>query len=319
MHPRPRIIRAPDLVQRGVSRRRREFYLRDGSLRRLRRGAYLAAVDLPPGVDAAERELVLGTHAAAADLRPGTVISHVSALALHGLPIHALDTQRVTTTRHRPGSGTRRTSSSVRYSADLAGAVVEIDGIPTTSVARSIVDVARSGRFTGALCAADGALHLEMCTRSDLEREAEAARGKRGVEVARGVVAFADGRAESVLESVSRLTIHRLGLPMPEPQVELRLGSSRTVYPDLFWEEWKLVGECDGLGKYGIEDGVPNARNALAAEKERQIDIESDGYRVVRWMWPHANTPARLEHLIRWGMALQVQAGFGPRRRRRAG
>lgn len=196
------------------------------------------------------------------------------------------------------------------------GAVVDVDGIPTTHIARSIVDVARLGRFTGALCAADGALHVGSCTRDDLERETEAARGKRGVEVARSVVAFADGRAESVLESVSRLAIHRLGLSMPEPQVTLRLSSGRTVIPDLLWDEWKLIGECDGLGKYGIDDGAANARAALAAEKERQIDLESDGYRVVRWMWPQATAPARLERLIRRGMDLQEQAGFGPRGQR---
>lgn len=309
--PRPRLMSLTSLAERGVSRRRREYYLRDSALRRIRRGTYVAATDVPDGIDAPERHLVLRTRATAPSLHPGTVVLHVSALALHGLPVFDVDTGVVTTTRHRPGSGTHRSKNSMRYSAELAGAVVAVDGIPVTAVARSIVDVARAGRFTGALCAADAALARSLCSQSDLLREVAAARGKVGVEIARGVVDFADGRAESVLESVSRVAIHRLGLPAPIPQVELRLSSGRTVRVDLFWERWNLIGECDGLGKYALGDGAPGVRASLAAEKARQADLEADGYRLVRWMWPDAQEPARLERLIRSGIHLQERAGLG--------
>lgn len=309
--PRPRLLSLTALAERGVSRRRREYFLRDGALRRIRRGTYIAAADVPDGIDAQEQQLLLRTRATAPSLHPGTVVSHASALVLHGLPVFDLDTGVVTTTRHRPGSGTRRSTSSVQYSAELTGAVVAVDGIPVTAIARSIVDVARAGRFTGALCAADAALARSLCSRSDLQREVAAARGKVGVEIARGVVDFADGRAESVFESVSRVAIHRLGLPAPIPQVELRLSSGRTVRVDLFWKRWNLIGECDGLGKYGITGGSSRVRASLAAEKDRQSDLEADGFRLVRWRWPDAQEPARLERLIRAGIHLQERAGLG--------
>lgn len=60
------------------------------------------------------------------------------------------------------------------------------------------------------------------------------------------VVRFADGRSESPLESISRVAFHELGLPAPEPQVEVWLGDELLARVDFFWRHRKTVGEADG-------------------------------------------------------------------------
>lgn len=229
---------------------------------------------------------------------------------MHGLPIHDLDTSRVTTTRHRPGSGSRRGELTVCHNIDLTDALVEVDGIPVTSPARSIVDVARGGSFDGALCAADDALRRGLCTPEDLATEIACAAGRTGVARARAVVDFADHRAESVLESLSRIAIRRAGLPKPELQVEIVLPTGRTARVDMYWEEWRLVGECDGLAKYGPDDGEATVRRRLREEKSRQNGIESRGRVVRRWDWSDVQQH-RVEGIVREAMRIQERAGYG--------
>jgi hypothetical protein len=76
------------------------------------------------------------------------------------------------------------------------------------------------------------------------------ARGCPGVPVARRVVAFADGRSESVGESRSRVAIAAAGLPPPELQWSMRLDHGM-AYTDFAWPELRTVGEFDGRVKYG--------------------------------------------------------------------
>lgn len=308
----PRLVSTAELVERGVSRRRLETFVRSGELVRVRRGVYVARRDIPSGVAATEDRIALRAKAAATGHRDGTVLSHVSALALHGLPVYDLDASRVTTTRQRSGSGTRAGDFAVCHSAHLDGAITEVDGIPVTTVARTVVDVARQRRFSGALCAADAALKTGLCSLADLRDELDAAARRSGIAHARAVIDFADGQAESVLESISRLAVHRLRLPAPELQVELKLSSGRVARVDLFWKEFNLVGECDGVAKYGAERGVERVREVLEEEKERQIEIESDGFRVSRWLMKHATDQARLGRILTTAIEQQRALGFGP-------
>ena len=310
---RPVVITAAELLARGYSRRAREHAERTGQLYRVRHGIYALASELPTGPDKAEAMLEMSSRAAAKSVGTGTALSHTSALVLHGLPVHEMDTRRVTTTRHRPGSGSRRGRSTICHNLDLAGAVTEVDGIPVTSPARTIVDVARTSPFTGAVCAADEALRRELCGPADLAVELEAAAGRVGIARARAVVAFADAGAQSVLESASRVMISRAGLPMPELQREFILSDGTSAFVDMYWEEWGLVGEADGTGKYGIDDDEVDVRKKLRDEKRRQNDIESLGNIVRRWQWEDYQC-GRIVPVIREALRIQESLGRGPGR-----
>ena len=83
--------------------------------------------------------------------------------------------------------------------------MTEVDGIPVTTPARTIVDVARSSPFTGAGCAADEALRRNLCSSGDLASELEAAAGRVGIARARAVVAFEEALRIDPEYSMARL------------------------------------------------------------------------------------------------------------------
>ncbi len=88
---------------------------------------------------------------------------------------------------------------------------------------------------------------------------------------------LADPRRESPTESLSYAHFLLAELPAPQPQQRI-LTRAGTFFADFAWEEHRLLGEADGLGKY---DGAEVAR-----ERQRQEALEGAGWRVVRWTYP---------------------------------
>jgi hypothetical protein len=153
---------------------------------------------------------------------------------------------------------------------------------PATTPPRTVIDLARWVGFRGGVVVADSAMRLGV-SRGELERVARECARWPGVRKARQVVAFADERAATPLESISRVAFYEMGLPAPEPQVTLlrdEFGNPKTIV-DFYWEQFRVVGEADGLLKYDDED----ERRSLREEKLRQEELEASGFIVVRWGW----------------------------------
>jgi hypothetical protein len=95
-------------------------------------------------------------------------------------------------------------------------------------------------------------------------------------------VRLADARAESPLESVSRLVLRWAGLPTPDLQVTLFDEYGVPVgRGDFYWDEFGVVGEADGRTKY-------DDRSVLTREKLRQERLEDLRAVVCRWGWDDA-------------------------------
>ncbi|MFC0249650.1 hypothetical protein ACFFIO_14185 [Citricoccus parietis] len=102
---------------------------------------------------------------------------------------------------------------------------------------------------------------------------------------------FADGRAESPGESLTRAVIHCLGFEVPDLQYPVHDQHGEFLgRVDFWWPSIRLVGEFDGHIKYGgtlgaAEDSGSAGRNAVTEEKRREDAIrrEVDGF--ARWMW----------------------------------
>jgi hypothetical protein len=169
-----------------------------------------------------------------------------------------------------------------RHSAAHIGHLGQRDrdwfGVPVFSIERTIVDLARERGVRDGLVAADAALRERLTTRDQLEQTLALQRGWPGVRAARRVVELADGRAESPLESISRLCLLDGGLPSPDLQAWVATAV-RAYRVDMLFREHKVIVEMDGLLKYR---GNPRA---LADEKLRQEHLERAGYRVVRLLW----------------------------------
>ncbi len=209
-------ITSRDLLARGYTANEIVREARRGGLVRLRRGAFLRpseAVDDP----VARHRLLVG--ATLAVLAPGAVVSHRSAAVMHGLPVWADALGPVEVTRST-GSGNRRGQLHVHIAPMAAEELTVVDGLPVTSVGRTLVDLGRGLPPAQAVAAGDAALRhgLEPAALAlTLERSA----GRRGVAAARRAVALFDARSESAGQSASRVALVELGLAPSDLQHEV--------------------------------------------------------------------------------------------------
>jgi hypothetical protein len=219
------------------------------------------------------------------------VFSHESAAALWGLPrIEAWpDAVRTLVVGSR-----LRGSPGVRPTRGVADDAAVVHGIRVTSVARTVVDLARSASLPTAVAAADHALRHGLCTRADLVAEADAVparlRGRPRVSL---VVDLADGGSMSAGESLSRVQMFRLGVPRPRLQVEHEDDLGLIGCVDFDWDG--VVGEFDGKVKYRVPEGAgpDEASEVLWREKKREDRLRVRS-QVARWTWEVALNRDRL-------------------------
>jgi hypothetical protein len=284
----------PGLLAAGLTDGELRNLCRRRQLAALRPGAYVPAFDTRLGDPVARH--ALAARAAIPKVAPDAVLSHVSAAALHGLTLWNVPLHRVHVTRPRSTGGRRTRLLHVHAAALEPDEITILDGVPLTSVNRTLVDLARMLPFEPALVTADAALHVYLVTPADLEVALARDAGRSGVPAARRVVAAADARAASPGETRSRLAIARAGLPAP--QLQHVIAPLRTEV-DFYWEEFQTVGEFDGKVKYGraLRPGQ-SPGDVVFAEKRREDALRDLGREVVRWVWdelcPFDEAAARL-------------------------
>ena len=261
-----------------------------GRLVRLRRGQFCR-----PG-PVAEQALAV----AAARARAGSVISHGSAALLHGLPVLGRRSHLPEITV--PPNGTGSAHAAHLHRATLApDEVVLVGGAPVTSVARTVIDLARAGSTACGVAAIDAALNRRLVTADDLDEVVRRCWNWPRIRRALRALRLADARAESALESVSRLVIGWLRLPVPDLQTVVADRFGRVIGRlDFYWDEFGVAGEADGRGKY-------DSREILTLEKERQEQLEDETLVVVRWGW---DQPWRHPQLLKSRLVAGFERGL---------
>ncbi len=229
------------------------------------------------------------------------VFSHLSAAAIHGLPVSVTAAGPVHVTREPPAKGHRGPMVHAHVARLGADDVIEVAGWRVTSAARTVLDLARTLPFEDAVVAADAALHRRLSTREQLAAELARWRRAPGGPAAARAIGFADGLSESVGESRSRVMIHRAGLPKPELQLEVRAADGRFLARgDFGYRKHRVLGEFDGKVKYGSALAGPDPAEALFREKLREDAVRDAGWAVVRWVWADLDHPtAVIERLQR--------------------
>lgn len=250
-----------ELRRRGWSERGIRAALQAGTLVRVRRGWYARSSDWeklwPEGrhllsVLACGQEMTGGTH----------VFSHVSAGAVHGLPAYRMPSSRVHVTG-RTSMQAASGASVFRHEDRLAAEdVTVVDGVVCTSLERTAFDLMRLSTPEAAVATADAALRRHAYDRFSIDevateewRESMRARARnagavRGIRQARWVIEFADGGAQSVGESVSRLQLDRLGFGAMRTQVAVPAPTGGFYWVDLGLDAVSALGEFDGKDKY---------------------------------------------------------------------
>jgi hypothetical protein len=240
---------------------------RSGRLVPIRRGVYTCVEP-----DAATQAI------AAARALADSVVSHRSALVLLNLPLIGSSTFPPEVTVAPTSRGSAHAAHLHRASLRPEDIVV-IEGVAVTSVARTLVDVGRHRSTLATVAAADAALHTEAV---DDEQIADVLRfcwNWPRIARAQRALRLTDGRAESPLESVSRVVMHWLGVPKPQPQTLIFDEHGRFLgRTDFYWDGPGVVGEADGRIKY-------DDREVLTDEKRRQELLEDPGLVVTRWGW----------------------------------
>ena len=290
--------------EEGVSRHQLRTLCTQGELTRVRRGAYSGGPQ--PDQRERHRQLIAATVPL---LGAGSVVSHCSAAVLHGLPVPSDQLERVWATRPAGGNGRRGPVLHLRRCRLSADDIVVIHGVAVTSLVRTATDLARLLGIEWAVIVADASLRLGL-DRPELIEEAERARAWPGGARALSAARFASPLAESPLESVSRLQLHRLGYPPATLQFEVRSGCAVVATADFGWEDERLIGECDGKVKYGqlLRPGETPA-DAVMREKRREERIRSAGYWIARWGWAEAWNPSALRRIVDAGFALAPGQG----------
>ena len=272
------IVTTAELRAAGRSNARIRASVSTGDLIRLSRGYYATAELAGPLRQFPRGEHLLAAAAAVRALGPTAVASHHTAAQIHGLDLLARPPERLAITRP-PGAGSRSAGRGVlvHCAALPAGHVGSRLAVPVTTAARTVIDMARMSSFRQGVAIADSALRQRLTSKRELGTVLSDCRRWRGFVRAAEVVEFADGLAESALESVARVVFRECGLPPPELQVEMA-GEDVRYRVDFLWRDYRTIAEVDGQAKY-------DDRSRFGYERRRDLWLRGAGYEVVHFGW----------------------------------
>lgn len=297
------VRRAEALANGSADHELRALYER-GGWERLVNGVYVPTSRLAGLTEQQRHRLLLD--AVLPILSDDYVVSHRSAALLHELPLPTGGFDKVHVTRHRRGGGRKNAAAIVHCAPSVSS--VTVDGISVTSLARTVVDLARTETLLSAVIAGDVA--LKSCDPWELDAELQRARGWKGVAQARRAVNLMDGRSDNPGESQSRMILREYGFDV-ESQVEILDPSGRSV-ARIDWLVNSIVAcEFDGKAKYikYLRSGE-SPGDVVFKEKVREDAVRDLGYPVVRWTWADLANPAEL--VARVARAVERAAALPP-------
>lgn len=244
------------------------------------------------------------------------LFSHFSAAVLLGLPLWNFRGGRVHTAQptSNPSSAT-----VMRHRLDIPDSHTgTVAGYRCTSPARTLADLAKLASTETLLGCADvvlarAAKHGRNIDDGAWQQWAEEMRAlaaalppkSRGRAHFRRVVELADPRADSVLESVSRLQLLRLGYDL-NLQVPVPGPTGNSYFIDFELLGCQVFGECDGEVKYtdtSMLAGRTPTEAVLAEKRRDNWTAGTTGHRLVHW---GARDVITAEHLGRLLMSFHV-------------
>jgi hypothetical protein len=208
---------------------------------------------------------------------PRAVLSHRAAAAHLGLGRDNRPRVEVTVPRR---SGRSRYGIDVHVSTTLAPADVTLyDGIPCTSVPRTLVDLGDIVDRRQVERAVEQAEILRVFDLAAVERALERAGPRRGAGVLRDVIGEEVGLGRTASELEERFLQICADAALPRPAVnECIAVDGEELKPDFLWRQARLVVETDGRKTHGT-------RAAFERDRQRDQVLEVAGYTVVRFSW----------------------------------
>lgn len=306
------VFATADARRAGVGRNDVPPLLRSGEWRRLRHGVYTTGA-VWRAHEAAGTTHLLDCAAVLLRLGAEAILSHGSAARVHQLvlpPGLTDDVQLTAPGRFRTGRG---------YTVHEAGLDAEdttvVDGLPVTSLVRTLVDVGREWDVVDAVVAMDDALADGRVTHDELTAAVLRHTHWPGIGRAAEAVRLARVGAHSPHETRSRLALVGAGLPEPVLQAAVFVGSRLVGVLDWLWEEEGVFGEADGRIKVLQPWGGHTPAEAVWKEKLRHDEMLDLGLRGTRFAPADlfAPLPGKVAQVLR---LLGTAPPPGPRRYR---
>lgn len=259
--------------------------LRSGRLRRVQRGIYIPRnVQLTPLTAARAAILSCGIRTA--------VASHETAARVHELNLPSgRPCEHVTVQPEQRRKDRKDLKFHTRALA--VGDTLSFDGIPVTTIPRTLLDLSCLLDRLPAVWVIDDAIRLGKCTREGLREALRTWRGGAGSGLARIRLTEADGLAESMLETAGRLALADAGLPPPVAQFEVRGPYARLLARlDHAYPFQRIALEYDGRS-------VHEAPTAVYRDRDRQNALAALGWTVLRFTWwDVVEDPTRFTRLV---------------------
>ena len=293
-----RIVSRSDALARGVTDVELQRFCRTNTWRRLRPGRYVSRSEFE-ALSATDKHRIVAEAVLDASTAKDAVLSHATAAVFHGLDVPPAELRRVHITRNRTG-GARTSALRIVHGMPYAESeVTTVDGIPVTTLARTVADVGRSITFDTAVCIADLAARIGGVTPEHVIAVLDACPTHPHNRKARRVAEFMDAKAESVGESRCRILLHSLGYT---PRLQVRIADDDGIFArvDFYLDGIFTVIEFDGKVKYGrlVPEGETPSDVAWK-EKVREDRMRSGGAQVIRLTWADLNRPEHVARLIR--------------------
>jgi hypothetical protein len=205
-------------------------------------------------------------------LPQGAVFSGLTAAWLHGLDVDPA--APIEFTIPKSAGVTTRSGMAVRRSALTADEVVLRHSFPTTTPARTLLDISCRRPLVEAVVIADMALHSRVITPDALVESLGTYEGAWGVKALRKVAWHAEPATESPMETRMRMVLGLGGLPRPQAQVSIYGDTGELLgRPDLFYPAERLGLEYDGSIHHG----------SLVEDNRRQNRLLNAGVRLLRF------------------------------------
>lgn len=256
------VVTREQLLRLGMTPGTIDRRLASKRLGRMHRGVYLIGPVAPPRAREMGAVLACGQ---------GAVLSHRNAAYLHDLLPHPADLGPIHITVPGRGPGPKPGIRVHEVTRLPAGEITRRDGIPVTTAARTILDLALDLPSRDLEQAIAEAHRRDRVSKAGLERLIAHHSGRAGTRVLRELLEGGDpALLRSRTERRMRALIQRSKLP--RPRINSRVGPFEI---DLLWPQARLAVEVDG---YPFHSARPDRERDHA----RDAELIRRGYRLIR-------------------------------------
>ncbi len=256
-----------ELAELGVSREAVRVRVADGRLHRLHRGVF--AVGRRP-INQLGR-----WRAAVLAYAPDTFLSHCSAAALRDLTEARRPVDLIAS---RPGLRSRK-GMRIHHASLTPFEADEVDGIPVTSLARTLLDVAATEDELTLRRVYERAERLQILDLTPIRQLLSLRRGHRGAGRLRALITYDPTAAAAAISELERLYLDLLrDFGLPTPQVNVLVDG---YLVDCYWPEADVVVELDSYEFHGDREAFERDRAKLANLRRARHEAVQFTYRQV--------------------------------------